>query len=338
MNWLALDIGGANLKLANGQGFALSRAFALWKDHHRLVAELHAAIAAAPPCDRVAVTMTGELADCFLSRAEGVRYILAAVQEAASEYDPRFYLVDGRLVTATTAASAPRLAASANWHALATYCGRFAADTSALLVDTGSTTVDIVPLDHGQVANRAANDLDRLRVGELVYTGIERSPVCALVRTLPYRGQHYPIAQEVFATLRDVHLLARNIPEAPDDRNTADGQPATCAAAHRRLARMLCAEQDQVSRAEVQAWADEIVEIQLQLLAQSAQKVLDHCRQPPTTVVATGHGHRVTRQLLQRIGWTGTIVSLDQLLAPAVSRCATAHALAILASERQEPQ
>lgn len=36
MNWLALDIGGANLKVADGHGFAESYSFALWKDPNGL--------------------------------------------------------------------------------------------------------------------------------------------------------------------------------------------------------------------------------------------------------------------------------------------------------------
>ncbi len=336
MNWLAIDIGGANIKLADGLGFAVAREFAMWKDHQRLAVELQSAIAAAPPCARLAVTMTGELADCFRSKTEGVRYILAAVQDAAAGRPAYCYLVDGQLVPTSTAAASPLLAAATNWHALAAYCGRFAMGESALLIDIGSTTVDIVPLCDGRVANRAATDLDRLAVGELVYTGLERSPVCALTQSLPYRGQRCPVAQEVFATMRDVHLLTGNLPEDPNDHNTADRQAATCAAAHRRMARMLCADQDQIALDLVRHWADEIAASQMHLLVQAARKVLVHCQQPPTTVVATGHGQQLTRQLLEQLEWSGTIVSLDQQLGLTVSRCATAHALATLAIEKNE--
>ena len=37
MSWLAIDIGGANLKISNGADFADSRPFALWKEPERLV-------------------------------------------------------------------------------------------------------------------------------------------------------------------------------------------------------------------------------------------------------------------------------------------------------------
>ena len=35
--------------------------------------------------------------------------------------------------------------ASANWHALATFAGRYAPNGRAILIDIGSTTTDIIP-------------------------------------------------------------------------------------------------------------------------------------------------------------------------------------------------
>ena len=333
MNWIALDIGGANLKLADGRGFAQSHVFAMWEDHRRLAWQLRSAIAEAPESDHLAVTMTGELADCFTSKTDGVKYILGAVHEAADGRHTRVYLVDGRLVSPLVAIDSPLLAASANWHALASYCGRFVRDKSALLIDLGSTTVDIVPLHDGKVVATASTDPDRLAAGELVYTGLERSPVCALVKTLPYRGRRCRVAQEVFATMRDVHLLLGNLPEEPGDHQTADGQPASCAAAHRRMARMLCADRHQVTLEDARKWAREIADAQLQMLASAVQNVLRRCRQRPATVVIAGHGDAVAGHLLERLGWSGEIVSLNQQLDAVASRCATAHALAVLAHE-----
>ena len=52
-------------------------------------------------------------------------------------------------------------------------------------MDVGSTTTDIIPIIDGRVAVRGQTDTDRLRSGELVYTGSLRTPVCALVRGRP---------------------------------------------------------------------------------------------------------------------------------------------------------
>ena len=83
MKWLALDIGGANLKAADGEGFAVSQPFPLWENPRQLTDALRALIALVPKADHVAVTMTGELADCFQTKAEGVLFILDALAVAA---------------------------------------------------------------------------------------------------------------------------------------------------------------------------------------------------------------------------------------------------------------
>src|SRR5687767_897273 len=77
---LGLDIGGANLKAAHTDGTALCRAFPLWRTPDRLASELQRLLADLPAHDVLAVTMTGELCDCFATRAEGVAAILHSVE------------------------------------------------------------------------------------------------------------------------------------------------------------------------------------------------------------------------------------------------------------------
>src|SRR5262245_22580191 len=116
MNWLALDIGGANVKVADGSGYARSYAFAMWRESSLLAQQIRTAISEAPPSDHLAVTMTGELADCFASKAEGIRFILEALRTGSDNRHARVYLVDGRLVSPHVALEAADLAAASNWH------------------------------------------------------------------------------------------------------------------------------------------------------------------------------------------------------------------------------
>ncbi len=333
MNWLALDIGGANVKLADGQGYAASYPFALWKDRDGLARQLRAAIAGSPPHDHLVVTMTGELADCFASKVDGVTFILQAVHAAADGRHTRVYLVNGTLVSPQVALARPLLAASANWHALACFCGRFAPQRPAWLIDVGSTTVDLVPLSAGRPLAPGETDTDRLLAGQLVYTGVERSPVCALVQSLPYRGQECPVAQELFATTRDVYLLLGDLPEVPTDHHTADHRPATRSAACRRMARMLCASELQFEPEDAVACARHVAQQQLAMLVRAARRVLQAMQLPPTAVILSGHGEFLASRLLAALAWQGETVSLVDKLGPIVSRCAPAHALAVLARE-----
>src|SRR5437867_4457715 len=93
---LGLDVGGANLEAAHTGGAARSRPFPLWKRPHDLAAALRALVAVLPPADRVAVTMTGELCDCFPTSRDGVRHILAAVAAVFPPPAVRVWRTDGR--------------------------------------------------------------------------------------------------------------------------------------------------------------------------------------------------------------------------------------------------
>src|SRR5258708_819144 len=132
------------------------------------------------------------------------------------------------------ARKSPLQVAAANWLALATYAGRFVPEGPALLLDIGTTTTDIIPLFNGKPIPRGRTAPERLASCELVYTGVRRTPRCALMGSCG--------AAEFFAPTLDVHLILDFIAEDPADCNTADGRPATKTAAHARLARMMCAD------------------------------------------------------------------------------------------------
>lgn len=303
MNWLGLDIGGANLKASDGKGFIVSRPFPLWKHPERLAETLAALLAEAPPADALAVAMTGELADCFTTKSEGVAAILAAVDQAAPRRRVRVYLTDGRWASPQEALVQPLLAAASNWHALARYAGRFVPAAASLLVDVGSTTTDIIPLLDGRPAAQGATDPQRLIEGELVYTGVLRSPLCAVVDRLPWRGGSCPVAQEFFATVRDAYLLLGELPESPEDRDTADGRPATAAAAHDRLARSICADRTLVSRTEAEQMAAAVFDAHSRLVAAAIQQVASRLTSPPNTIILSGSGEFLARRALAQLDW-----------------------------------
>jgi len=341
MNFLALDIGGANLKIADGKGFSVSRPFPLWKEPARLAEVLRALLAESPRAEVLAVTMTGELADCFATKAEGVNAILDAVEQAAAGREVLVYLCDGRLVAVQAARAETLLAGASNWHALADFVRRFCRGESGLLIDIGSTTSDIIPVGRKGIPVGPAKpqaigrtDPERLISGELVYTGVERSPVCAVVRELSWRGEACPVAQEVFATTLDAYLLLGDLAEDAEDFQTADGRSRTKKNALGRLARAICADVTMFSGEDGKRAAEAIREAQLDQLAAAAKRLLPHS--PLTTIILSGQGEFLARQLAERIDHRGSIISLAEHLGPNVSRCACAHALATLARERAE--
>ncbi len=338
VQWLALDIGGANLKAADGRGYTASRSFPLWAKPERLTHELRAMIAEAPATDHLAVTMTGELADCFESRIEGVQFILNAVEEASDRRHTRVYLANGKLVAPVVARREPILAAASNWRALAEFAVRFAPPEPTLLIDVGSTTTDIIPLAGGRVAATGATDTQRLLSGELVYAGVKRTPVCALVETVPYRDRECPVARELFATLRDVYLILGHLPEDADDTNTADRRPATKIAARARLARMICAEGDDFNHRDAVVIAQAVARKHGEVTRRALQQVTAALPQPPVLAIVAGEGEFFARRIVKQVFAATRLMSLARKIGAGGSRCGPAHALAVLARESMAPR
>jgi probable H4MPT-linked C1 transfer pathway protein len=238
------------------------------------------------------------------------------------------YRTDGRFVTPAEARTALLLVAAANWLALATFAGRDAPRGPALLIDVGSTTTDIVPLLDGRPVPQGRTDPERLACGELVYTGIRRTPVCALLSG--------DVVAEVFATTLDAYLVLGWVDEDPHDRNTADGRPATRAAAHARLARMLCADLETSTEADRRWLAERVNSRQMHILTMALTEVASHLPGPPRTVVLAGEGEVLGSLAVseQEKFPPCPVVSLGESLGPEISRAACAYALAVLAAEQ----
>jgi probable H4MPT-linked C1 transfer pathway protein len=333
MQWLAFDIGGASIKVADGQGYAVLQSFALWRNPDQLPHMLRRLLAESPGCERLAVTMTGELADCYESKAAGVRAILSAVHEAADGRHVRVYLSDGRLVTPPVAQRVPQLAAAANWHALARFVGRFVTGGTAILLDIGSTTTDMIPLVAGVPQPRGSTDTQRLQHGELLYTGVKRNPLCGVAQTAVYRGSNLPLAQEYFATIGDVYIILGAVAEDPTSTDTADGRPATKRFARARLARMVCADAEEFNHRDAVTLSQSVADQQLDQITARLHDVSACLPNPPQSVIVCGSGEFLARRAAERLTDKPSILSLTDELSSAASVAAPAHALAVLAME-----
>jgi (4-(4-[2-(gamma-L-glutamylamino)ethyl]phenoxymethyl)furan-2-yl)methanamine synthase len=300
-----------------------------------LAAELEALIARAPQAGQLAVTMTGELCDCFRDKAEGVRHILSAVNQAAGNREVAVYQVDGQFVPTAAAAAQPQLTAASNWHALAAFAGHYAPKGTAILIDVGSTTTDIIPLVDGRVAARGSTDLQRLAYGELLYRGVKRTPICALRHTLPWNGQACPVAAEVFATTADAYVLLGSIEEEPDAGWTADGKPLTNGHARQRLARQLCADVSELGADAIDGIARAVRDYQLAELTVSIRSATAKLPAAPAIFITSGSGEFLAREALAAA--TNVLcLSLQAEFGVQAGECAPAHAVAVLAKEQKK--
>lgn len=333
---LGLDIGGANLKAATSTGDAVSVSFPLWKQPEQLAAAVREFVQRWPTCDTVAVTMTGELADCYASKAEGVARILDAVTTAAEGRTVAVWGVDGRFRSVAESLQNPIVVAASNWQALATWAARDCHIDTGLLIDIGSTTTDIIPIQDGQPVARGRTDLGRLQAGELVYTGVRRTPLCAVAREVPFRGTWCPVAAELFATTLDVYLWLGLIPEDPTDHDTADGRPATHAAAANRLCHMLCCDRSELTAADIDALAVAFLDRQIQQLSKAVRDVANRLPAIPQVVIS-GSGEFLARSVLENVPvrQTAECISLTARYGNVQATAACAAAVAYLQRDMQ---
>lgn len=336
-NGAALDIGGANVKAAHARGSALSRRFEVWREPAGLERVLVSVLRSLPPFERLGVTLTAELCDCFETRREGVRAVLGAAARALESQRPgtvmRVWLRSGRLVTLEEAMEKALEAAAANWRALAEYGASIAGEGPAVIADMGSTTTDLVPCLDGRVRAAALTDSGRLFHGELVYTGMRRSPVYAVAPILPYRDHEIPAIPELFATTADVHLIAGTVPEDDGDRSTADGRPLTREASRNRLARTVGADRESFTHADASRLARAVRDAQARVIREAAVSVARRLPGPPVTIVISGEGERFLDEILSVL-WPGARrILLSSILGVRASQSACAVALAALVAQ-----
>src|SRR5690242_10336588 len=212
---LGWDVGGVNTKAARVAGARIVGARAVPYEIQRdpaALAPLLVRLASdldGDSADAHAVTMTAELSQLFRTKREGVGFVLDAVAAAFPAACVRVWGVDAVWRTPAEARREPLAVAAANWAATACVAGRLVPD--CLLIDVGSTTTDIIPIVAGRPATSSRTDLDRLREGELIYTGALRTPVEAIASAVPVRGRAVAVSAEGFALAGDVRSEERRV-------------------------------------------------------------------------------------------------------------------------------
>ena len=152
---------------------------------------------------------------------------------------------------------------------------------------------------------------------------------------LPLREQLCPIAAEVFATTADAYLLLGDLNE--DCGSGLDGgwRPLTKKFARQRPARQLCADADELRSDDFERIANTIRDVQYGELTRSIQAVTDRMPEPPSVCVLSGCRRVFAEAVVRRVLPGCRIVSLAKEIGLQASRCAPAHAIAVLAAEAE---
>ena len=300
---IGLDIGGVNTKAVWRDGDSVRtvlRPYDVVREREALTTVVRDAVAAlaGEPADLIALTMTAELSDEFRTKREGVGFVLDAV-EAAVPGRVLAFTTAGELVSLAEARARPLDVAAANWVASALAVGALHAD--ALMLDVGSTTADVIPIAAGRVAAAGRNDLDRLLAGELVYTGALRTNLAAIAPRVPIRGRWCPVASELFAISADVHLILGHLAPEAYTCPTPDGRAASVEYARERVARLVCADVEQLEPGEVERIAAYLHAEQVRQIEAAARQVSTRFA-GAAPVVTFGAGAFLARAAAERLG------------------------------------
>lgn len=303
VNVLGWDIGGANTKVAyisTQNGFvsefrSLLEYFPFWKQNIKqfceLLLSLKNSIAGSQTIDGIGVTLTAELSDAFYTKREGVNQILNCVNQVFA-YVPVYVLdVNENLLSIEDAKNEPIRVSSANWVATGWMVSQYI--KNCVIVDVGSTTTSIIPIINGKIVTNGKTDLEKLILGELVYTGSLRTNLAAIVQSVPIKGKIARVSSELFAQSGDIHLILGNIKETDYNSETTDGKGKTWSESAARLARIVCADTEMISDKEILDIARFVYTKQIEQISEAIMQVYSTLKidaRQSVPVVITGLG------------------------------------------------
>ncbi len=291
MNILGLDVGGANTKAAliifKNKGiyksFSYIEYFPFWEKTLSQIPEMFNRIVLnlieenalnLEKIDFVAVTITAELSDAFQTKREGILTILEALEKIFHKDKLKFITNQNKFVDYITAKSDYYLIAAANWASTASFLGRFT--SQCILIDAGSTTIDIIPIFKSIPVPKGKDDISRLINNELIYTGGLRATIPSITHHVPYKGKNIRVSFEKFALISDVHRILNNISEKDYINDTADNRSKSLENCYARLARVICMDIETISREELDLIANYIYQKQLDIIVREIREFIDN--------------------------------------------------------------
>ena len=329
---LGWDIGGAHIKAVQlsqtGHIEQIWHCFApLWKGLEQITGTVQSIHQPMPSASiHHAITMTGELADIFSSRRDGVAQIHRSISETLAPEPLRYFTHAGNFISDPQ--HQPEQVGSMNWMASAAWAAGNI--EHGVMVDVGSTTTDIVPICNHRVTVRGRTDDERLHTQELVYTGVARTALMSLAPQVIWQGQAVNLMAEQFATTADVYNLLGQLPSCLKSFVTADGRGHSAVESAQRLARMVG--QDSEEGESLQPW----IELAQQFRAIQCERITENLRiqKPVGTLIGAGSGRFLLPEIAARCdlayqdidGFLPNVPTSD--LAPA--DCLAAYAVADL--------
>ncbi|HUT17203.1 MAG TPA: hydantoinase/oxoprolinase family protein, partial [Acidobacteriota bacterium] len=236
-----------------------------------------------------------------------------------------------------SAKSEPLRVAAANWTATGWLVSQLI--KTCVIIDVGSTSTSIIPVVDGRIVAAGKTDLEKLMIGELVYTGSLRTNVAAIVSSVPLRDDAARVSSELFAQSGDAHLVLGNIIQEEYTTETADGRGKTRREAMARLARVVCADIEMLTEQEIVQIARHIHNRQIEQVAEGLSQVYSRIKTltaEKIPVVITGIGKDfIARTAAQKIG-VDEIIDLSKLVRNNLVIASPAVGVALMAASKVE--
>ena len=146
--------------------------------------------------------------------------------------------------------------------------------SQCILIDAGSTTIDIIPILNSTPVAKGKDDISRILNHELIYTGGLRATIPSITHFVPYKGKLVRISFEKFALISDVHRILNNISKNEYINDTADKRSKSIDDCYARLARMICMDIETITKSELDEIAEYIYKKQIEIISDEIQMFL----------------------------------------------------------------
>ncbi len=222
---------------------------------------------------QVVITITAELSDAFSTKQEGISLICQQLQEVFNPKYVQLINVNSEFISIPEAVEDYLSVSASNWIATSLVFGE--RERLGILLDMGTTTLDLIPIKDGRPVTIGKNDVDRLINNELFYTGVLRPPVSSVVKSVPFRDALCPVAFERFALMADVYLILGLISEQEYTCDTADERSKSLDNCYSRLARIICGDINLVTKEELDLISEYIYKAHKELVQDAVRQSIN---------------------------------------------------------------
>ena len=325
LNILGLDIGGANIKAALIifrdleiiDSFSYIEYFPFWEQNLKDIPKMLQRVSSKieqnihvklENIQFIAITITAELSDAFQTKREGINIILNALETVFDKQKMHFINTSSEFIDFNQVKNNYISIAAANWVSTALFLGNYI--SKCILIDAGSTTIDIIPILNSKPNTKGKTDVERLLNHELIYTGGLRATIPSITHFILYKANSIRISFEKFALISDVHRILGNISEKEYYNDTADNRSKSLNDCYARLARVLCMDIETISREELNQIAHFIYMKQLEIISFEIQQFmkllierLPEFKKNPHFVITGLAAEFLIKQTLKKLGY-----------------------------------